>query len=73
MKKSTNEYESVKKYTDAELLEMWLRGWSADELAKMLHREDKKIRIKDARMRIDKITTRWNFENQGLPVPEMWK
>ncbi len=73
MQKSTNEYESLKKYTDAELLEMWLRGWSADELAKMLHREDKKISIKDARMRMDRIMTRWNFEQQGLPVPKMWQ
>lgn len=49
MSKQKTDYESVKKYTDAELLDMWERGWSTEQLVKMLHREDKSISLKDAR------------------------
>ena len=62
------------RYLDKELLDMWLnKNKSREELVKMLQKENKGVKAADARNRIDRILCRWSFENQGLPVPEMWK
>ena len=60
-------------YTDDELLEMWKRGKSQEDLVKMLCKRNKDLPKDAARGRIEKILCRESFKNAGKPIPKEWQ
>lgn len=61
------------KYSDAELLEMWRRGWSQEDLVKLLRGADKELKIAEARSRIERIVVPESFRLAGKPTPKEWQ
>lgn len=64
----------MNRISDSELLDMWLnKNKTQKDLERIVKAENKTITTAAARGRVERILSRWQFESQGLPVPELWK